>query len=304
MLGVQTRPRLSNRSSPVPTATLADPQQTVAERGTAAAPRAAAPARIAATPRIVYDRSEAVWDGFEDYLEGLIEDYGAKRVLDIGGGARPTLPLDTIHWRDLECTVLDISPEELAKAPDGYQTVAADIASPKFEAEGQYDLAFSKMLAEHVRDGRQFHRNVLDLLAPGGLAVHFFPTMYAPPFVVNRLIPEGLSSRMLDVLAPRDKVRASKFPAYYQWCRGPSGRQIRRFEELGYEVVEYAGFYGHAGYYKKLGPLAALHERTVKRLLKNPKPSLTSYARVTLRKPGGSAAKSAPAEPAVAAGTR
>ena len=259
----------------------------------AATPAGVSPAATASMPEVAYEHSDVVWGQYEQSLLDLIDRTGAKRVLDIGGGASPTLAVGAIEARGLDCTVIDISAEELAKAPDAYRKVPADIAAADFklpdvaagERRGEFDLAFSKMLAEHVRDGRQFHRNVLKVLAPGGLAVHFFPTLYAPPFVVNRLMPETLSARVLDAVAPRDKVRKGKFPAYYQWCRGPTGRQIRRFEDLGYEVVKYTGYFGHPGYYRRLGPLKAIHDRITAGLLKNPRPGLTSYARVVLRKP-------------------
>ena len=46
------------------------------------------------------------------------------------------------------------------------------------------------MLAEHVPDGYRFHSNLFELLKPGGVAFHFMPTLYSPPFVINRLLPE------------------------------------------------------------------------------------------------------------------
>lgn len=183
--------------------------------------------------------------------------------------------------------MLDISGEELDKAPPEYGKIVADAASPDFQTDERFDLIFSKMLVEHIPDARQFHTNVLSMLRPGGLAIHFFPTLYTVPFTINRLFPERLSSRLLDLFHPRDRFQHDKFPAYYQWCRGPSEKQLARFTDLGYEVVEYRGYFGHPNYYRRIKPLQMLHRAKTARLLKNPNPTFTSFAVMILRKPAG-----------------
>src|SRR5215212_1413723 len=110
--------------------------------------------------RIGFGESDDAFKGYGTFLERLASRPSVKRVCDIGGGANPALSLDFIERNGLEYVVLDISPEELAKAPDGYSKVQADITSPNLEIAGNYDLVFSKLVAEHVRSGRAFHRNV------------------------------------------------------------------------------------------------------------------------------------------------
>ncbi|MGA9119805.1 MAG: class I SAM-dependent methyltransferase, partial [Bacteroidota bacterium] len=144
---------------------------------------------------------------------------------------------------------------------------------------------FSRMLAEHVRDGRMFYTNVWQMLARGGVAVHFFPTLYALPFLVNWLTPEVLANSIANVLTPRDKYQHAKFPAYYSWCRGPIHGQLRRLVDLGFDIIEYKGFFGHPGYYRKVIFLKRLHELKTNYLLKRPNPLFTSYAYVVLKKP-------------------
>jgi SAM-dependent methyltransferase len=234
--------------------------------------------------QVRFDVSERAWNGFDAVLRRLASRPGTRRVLEIGGGANPALPLDFVEEYGVEYVVLDISPEELAKAPDGYSTVQADIASPRLDIAGGYDLVFSKMVAEHVPDGRVFHANVLGLLAEGGTAFHFFPTLYAPPFVVNRLLPERLSERVLLLLQSgrHREGRNAKFPSHYSWCRGPLWSQIRRFENVGYRVEEYTGFFGHPAYYRKVKAFEKLHDRISSTLVRHPVPYLTSFAYVIL----------------------
>lgn len=239
----------------------------------------------AMTPRIRYALSSEAWGSFEPGLLQLIQERGLRRIVEIGGGANPMIPIEDVHRLGLDYTVLDISEVELAKAPAGYRTVCADIASADLALDGTYDLAFSRMLAEHVRHGEYLHRNIARLLRPGGHALHFFPTLWAPPFVINRLIPERLSDRLLALLNPdRDRHQFGKFPAYYDWCRGPTRAQIKRFEGLGYSVAAYDGYYGHGQYYRHIPGLKSLHLAWCRFLSRHPLPALTSFAIVHLIK--------------------
>ena len=130
--------------------------------------------------------------------------------------------------------------------PDGYNRACFDVAGDATGFEGRYDVVFSRFLAEHVRDGRAMHRNIHKVLKPGGMAFHLMPTLYALPFVVNRLLPERLGERVL-ALNPRREI-SPKFPAYYSWCRGDTASMRRLFDRIGYDNVEIRNFYGHFYY--------------------------------------------------------
>ncbi|MGI8664195.1 MAG: class I SAM-dependent methyltransferase [Acidimicrobiales bacterium] len=184
----------------------------------------------------------------------------------------------------LSLTVLDISETELAKAPAFYSKVQADITSPSFVPDGAHDLAFSRMLAEHVGDAETFHRNVRSLLKPGGVAIHLFPTLHTFPFAVNRLVPESVSTALVRLFHPgRDLYQHAKFPARYEWCRGPTRSEIRHLTSAGFEVDEFVAAFGH-NYYTNIPLLRDVHAAKTAFLLKHPRPMLTSFAMVTLRK--------------------
>lgn len=237
------------------------------------------------TSRISYGKTEDAWRGYDRFVTEMIENNDAKRICDIGGGANPLLTTDYISRKGIDYSILDISEAELRKAPEQYNKIVADIASPEYSpSTAGFDLIFSKMLAEHLKDGEQFHKNVLRMLADDGVAVHFFPTLYTLPFLVNCLTPEALADKLLNMFALRDRNQYAKFPAYYSWCRGPIRNQLRKFEELGYEIIQYRGFFGHSGYYNRIPPLKKLHELKTNYLLKNPHPLFTSYAYIVLKK--------------------
>lgn len=231
-----------------------------------------------------YGLSDDAWEDVIPRILGMIDARGFTRIVEIGAGANPTLPADFVASHGLEYTLLDISQAELDKAPAGYLKVCADICGDEPLPQGQYDFAFSRMLAEHVPSGAKFHQNIRSLLKDGGYAFHFFPTLFGLPFLVNAALPEAVAERLLHILQPgRERSgNLGKFPARYSWCRGPLRSQIRRFERLGYEVEQYFGFYGHGAYYQKIPVWRDVHAWLSGVLSRHPVAALTSFAQVVL----------------------
>jgi hypothetical protein len=121
-------------------------------------------------------------------------------------------------------------------------------------------------------------------LNDNGLAVHCFSTLYAFPFLVNKLIPEWLSDKLLAIFNPReDYHQHAKFKAYYDMSFGPTAKMIKFFSTIGYEIVDYTGYFGHP-YYKRIPPIDAIERVKAKWLVKHPVPFLTSYSSVILKK--------------------
>lgn len=222
---------------------------------------------------------------------GTLMDQGARRFCDVGGGANPIVSRRKIEQLGLEYVLLDDSAEELAKAPAEYRTFQGNILDRARITEllaqgGPFDVVTSRWTAEHMPDGRAFHQQVFAMLRPGGTAVHLFPTLYSPPFLLNRLLPDRASARILDRSGGGGRGtegRHAKFPSYYSWCRGPDARQLERLQSVGFTVESYTGFYGH-GYYRRVAPLEALHRRLTALLLRHPVAGLTSFALLVLRR--------------------
>lgn len=228
------------------------------------------------------------WSGHEERVRRLIEEHRPARVCEIGGGRSPLFsPHEVTRLGVSEYTILDISADELALAPPGYETVCGDICDPALARPGaRFDLMFSQMVAEHVSDGDRMHRNVLALLAPGGVAFHFMPTLHYPVFAANRLLPQGLSNWALRRFADRP---FPKFPARYSKCYGPTPAMYAYLEGIGYEVVEYRPFYGSI-YFDRLPGIRNV-ERALSRLAARRRtPRFTSFAYLVLRKPPGAPA--------------
>jgi SAM-dependent methyltransferase len=224
---------------------------------------------------------------FTRRLHRRLEQLGGGKVCELGGGARPAIDVDFLDRHELDYLVVDISASELEKAPPEYKTLVGDVSSPNFRATqraGQYDVVFSRVLAEHVRDAPSFHANVRRLLRPGGTAMHFFPTLWWPPFVVNRILPESISEPLLLRIEPWRQRSGSKgkFPAYYHWCYGPTKSQVKRFASVGFAIEHCVAYFGESSHAP--GPvLTRLNQAWTDFMMRRPNYHFTSYATYTLQ---------------------
>ena len=225
-------------------------------------------------------------DDFAPKAVALLETTRPTTVADLGGGANPIVPLDVVERLGIDYVVIDQSGEELDKAPAGYRKQIADLTEPGFASTEQFDIVVSRWVLEHLADPAVFHREVFRSLRPGGRALHFFPTLYALPFLANWLLPERVADPILHLTLPHRAHHGhhGKFRSYYRWCRGPSDAQIRRFTDIGYEVEEYTGYFGNE-YYRRIPRLQRAEDRMAEFLARRPLGALTSYGEIVLRRP-------------------
>jgi hypothetical protein len=89
------------------------------------------------------------------------------------------------------------------------------------------------------------------MLNEQGKAIHFFATKISPASIINIILPEKWSRRLLYKIQNRKWETQGKFPAYYRWCFGPINLQISRFEKLGFGIELFRGYLG-SGYLKNI----------------------------------------------------
>lgn len=226
------------------------------------------------------------WDDAPAFISAIRRRENAHTVLELGGGRTPTLTVDEVKAAGIHYTVNDIEAEELELVDSAYDTLAFDMAAPLAPEVGErrYDLIFSRMVNEHVGDGHTYYRNIFKMLEPGGLTVHCFATFYSLPMVANRLLPESVASPIQQFVFRGSERHYEKFPARYSWCRGPSPLMHRRLADLGFEVLEYRGYFGH-GYYRRVPVLDRLEQIKARWLAAHPVNALTTYAVIVARKP-------------------
>jgi len=175
------------------------------------------------------------------------------RILDIGSGRTPTVPRDR---RPAGGTYdgLDLSIDELEKAPPGSydRKFATDICDLIPELEGQYDLAVSWQVFEHVRPLGRALENTRAYLRPGGVFIAQLSGTFAPFALANRLIPHGLARFLLRVLMRRDSEGV--FPAHYDRCWYSALHQ----DMSEWRECDILPLYRGAEYFKFARPLMAL----------------------------------------------
>ncbi|MGJ0506359.1 MAG: class I SAM-dependent methyltransferase [Methylocystis sp.] len=195
------------------------------------------------------------WDNYKRAIVEIAKRKGLNRHLEIGGGRDPLFLPQEVAAHGFDVALNDISARELSLAPPGYKTVLCDIASPEAPAvlgEGLYDLAYCRMVMEHVPDVARMWENIAHALAPGGVAFAFFPTLYAPPYVLNRLIPETLSRWLVETVFPDRKEEGDnpKFPAYYDCCFSSEEKIVPLLKRAGFSDIVVLPFWGY-GYFQK-----------------------------------------------------
>ena len=226
------------------------------------------------------------WQMAEEYFQSIITRYSCGRILEVGAGSNPTLSPQFVRDRGLSYVVSDSNAEELRKTNVAFDRLVLDLSAKSIDPAlvGTFDCVLSRMVAEHIPDGGQYHRNVYKVLRPGGVSAQCFSTMWALPFVANRLLPQKLGRALQNFFSYRDDLHG-KFTAYYSWSRGPTNSMLRRFEAIGFEVIDYTGYFGH-NYYLRMPRLHQLEALKSRWLLRFPIPQLCAYATFVLRKPG------------------
>ena len=235
--------------------------------------------------------SEWAWDNYESTILGLARQFGLRRVCEIGGGRDPLFTGEQAQRSGIELIVNDIDPGELALTPPDLKTACFDIAGDLSEpdaARGSYDMMVSRMVFEHIDGVEQAWRNIHALLAPGGVALAFFPTLWAPVFALNHILPETASRAIVHALFParRDGGGDPKFPALYDWCRGNPALLTPMLNRAGFADVHIQRFWGH-GYFDRMPGLKQVDHAFNALAARVGWNLVTTYAYVVVRKGKG-----------------
>lgn len=226
------------------------------------------------------------WGNYKPFVKSLAQTLDLTRLCEIGGGRSPLFSSDEMREIGGRLTVNDISQSELERGPGGYELLCLDIAGDLGNTTpDQFDLVFSQMVFEHVRDTKRAWQNIHTLLAPGGVAFAFFPTLYALPFIINRLVPDAVTGPILKTLFPNrsDDGKQPKFPAYYDRCFGDGHRLKPVLEEVGFREHHVLPFWGH-DYFRHFPVVRDLDNAFNRLAAKRNWAQFTTYAYVVVRK--------------------
>jgi SAM-dependent methyltransferase len=181
-------------------------------------------------------------DGNADFRATFVGRYlgAGATVYDIGGGKRPFIGAGLKRQLNLRVTGIDISRDELARAPPGSydREIAEDIA--RFRGEGDADVVICQALLEHVKDNDSAFRGIASCLRDGGVACLFAPSRNAVFARLNLLLPQALKERLLFSLYPGARG-AQGFPSYYDQCTPADFTRLA--EQNGLEILEARHYY-------------------------------------------------------------
>ena len=230
---------------------------------------------------------EWAWANFKSTVSRLIEAARARTVLEIGGGRSPSFSKEDIRALGIDYTSNDISARELGKAPDWVGKAHFDVQTPDTGViepfADRFDLAFSKMVMEHVASYERSYRNLHTILREGGVGIAFHPVLYSLPFAINRIMPERASQALLTRFFPnRTDEGTPKFPALYSGCF-VSERLRRNLRDIGFRDVWQVPFYGH-DYYSKIPLLREAHRLLARQIQRADFAPLASFAYTIVRK--------------------
>lgn len=147
---------------------------------------------------------------------------------------------------------LDISPSALLKNCEVDLRLVADACKQWPFRDGSVDMVVSRSVMEHLPDTDMFARECRRVLKPGGVCVNLLPGRNAPFSLLNRILPNRISRRLLERTFPWSKDELG-FPVFYNHCSFPQIQQL--FESNGL-VLEFIRFrYYQSNYFAPFFPL-------------------------------------------------
>lgn len=158
-------------------------------------------------------------DGNRYFLDHILPSALSSNLIvwEVGGGSQPYLPHAQKLGMNITVVGLDLSQEELDKAPVGAydQTYAVDICS--YSGDENADLVICQATLEHVQDTAAALHAISTILRPGGTAYIFVPCRNALYARLNLLLPEKIKNYLLSAISP-SLLEHQGFPAFYNDC--------------------------------------------------------------------------------------
>ncbi len=232
--------------------------------------------------------SDIAWRTFEETIRRWIAEAAPAVMLEVGGGRSPLLSAADARSSGIErYLVNDVSQAELDRLPPDRERALFDIQvgpPPNADYAGQCDLVIAHMVFEHLADPAAAWAAMYRLLRPGGIAVSFHPVLFSPPFVINRLLPERLTRRVLRLFFERRNADDHpKFPALYRWCRASQRFMTDRLDRIGFSTIDVLPLYGH-GYFERIPLLRSVDHSVSAVARRRDVRALASYAYVVVVK--------------------
>jgi len=212
---------------------------------------------------------ENAWRNYNKILSYELDEIRRKKpknqkiyVLEVGAGKYSSFTEELKDKYSIELTGLDISENELRQNKLNDACIIFDATNNSYEEalsnfRQKYDLALSRMFLEHINKPEITHRMICYCLREGGIALHFYPALFEPAFVLNRITPNGIAGRIIRALSSQRET-IGIFPAYYKKCRAINNDLKDFYKTCGFSLKTEAVHYS-TDYFSFLFPLNALY---------------------------------------------
>jgi SAM-dependent methyltransferase len=189
----------------------------------------------------VYDATVASYANREQ--DGIL-------LADVGAGNRCPYEKYLSKRDHVRIVGIDVTEAAMHDNPDLDEIRVADVVADLPFSDGEVDLLVSRSVLEHLSDVNAFIGHAARVMHPGAHSIHVFPSRYAHFAVINRVIPNAWTRRLMRYLYPKN---VSGFPAFYDCCYNTAMRDV--LERNGFEVLESHVSYYASDYYTFFFPL-------------------------------------------------
>lgn len=192
-------------------------------------------------------------DIFQEYPQviGKILDTGKpKIILDVGGGS--SCKYAKFSSSNHLIIAIDQNRKALSRNNDVKIKCVADICRSLPLTDQSVDLITSSSVLEHLKDVEVFVENAETILKPGGYMVHRIPNKFSPFSLINRLLPNRVTRKLLEIVWP-GSCGTVGYRAYYNYCSPHAFSKL--LKKYNFDVVKMKVGYMQADYYSFLFPL-------------------------------------------------
>jgi len=173
-------------------------------------------------------------------------------VVDVGGGKSCPFAKYRRPESGTRIVAVDVSEDDIKENRDVDEARTADIVQGLPFGPAEVDMIVSRSVLEHLADLEAFIANSKGVLKPGGYFIHFLPGRFAPFAIINRMLSQRLSRRILFFLHPQT-VGICGFPSFYDRCSYSA--LARLVESPGFEIEEQRLTYYQSRYFDFFFPL-------------------------------------------------
>lgn len=165
-------------------------------------------------------------------------------IIDVGAGK--SCPFKSFTDDSQTLIGMDIAPEEIALNRDIQVRLVCDVCDSIPIQDAAADMIVSRSVVEHLPNVRRFAEESFRVLRPGGMFIHTMPSRFAPFAVLNQLIPNRISKKLLATFQEENKGICG-FPAVYDHCWASSMKKL--LQERGFEIEEIKVGYFQSDYF-------------------------------------------------------